>query len=49
MPKKAWENMSEEEKEETERSKREGSKKSRQYVSNTDEEKQARKEPPHCR
>jgi hypothetical protein len=44
LPKKAWENMSEEEKEETERSKREGSKKGRQYVSNTDEAKQSRKE-----
>jgi hypothetical protein len=44
LPKKAWENMSEEEKEETERKKREGSKKGQQYVSNTDEAKQARKE-----
>jgi hypothetical protein len=44
LPKKAWENMSEEEKEETERKKREGSKQGQQYVSNTDEAKQARKE-----
>ena len=44
LPKKAWENISEDEKEETERKKREGSKKGRQYVSNTDEAKQARKE-----
>jgi len=44
LPKKAWENMSEEEKEETERKKREGSKQRQQYVSNTDEAKQARKE-----
>jgi len=36
--------MSEEEKEETERKKREGSKKGQQHVSNTDEAKQARKE-----
>jgi hypothetical protein len=44
LPKKAWENMSEEEKEETEKKKREGSKQGRQYVQNTDEAKQARKE-----
>ena len=44
LPKKAWENMSEEEKEETERKKREGSKQGKQYVSNTDEAKEARKE-----
>jgi hypothetical protein len=36
--------MSEEEKEETERKKREGSKKGQQHVSNTDEAKQARKD-----
>jgi hypothetical protein len=36
--------MSEEEKEETEEKKREGSKQGKQYVSNTDEAKQARKE-----
>jgi len=34
LPKKVWENMSEEEKEETEQKKREGSKKGQQYVSN---------------
>jgi hypothetical protein len=44
LPEKAWENMSEEEKEETEQKKREGSKQGQQYVSNTDEAKQARKE-----
>jgi len=44
LPKKAWENMSEEEKEETEKKKREGSKKGQQHVSNTDEAKQARKD-----
>ena len=44
LPKKAWENMSEEEKEQTEQRKREGSKQGRQYVSNTDEAKQARKD-----
>jgi len=43
LPKKAWENMSAEEKEETERKKREGSKQGQQYVSNTDEAKKARK------
>jgi hypothetical protein len=45
LPKKAWENMSEEEKEETERKKREGSKTGQQYVvSNTDAAKKTRKE-----
>ena len=44
LPKKAWEQMSEEEKEETEEKKREGSKQGKQYVSNTDEAKQARKD-----
>jgi len=43
LPKKAWEGLSEEEKEETEQKKREGSKQGRQYVSNTDEAKQARR------
>src|SRR5919112_88200 len=43
LPKRAWENMSEEEKEETEKKKREGSKRGQQYVSNTDEAKNARK------
>jgi hypothetical protein len=44
LPRKAWENMSEEEKEEAEHKKREGSKKGQQYVPNTEEAKQARKE-----
>jgi hypothetical protein len=44
LPKKAWDNMSEEEIEDTEQKKREGSKQGRQYVSNTDEAKRARKE-----
>jgi hypothetical protein len=44
LPKKAWENMSEEEKEETERKKREGSKHGQQYAPNTDGAKQARKQ-----
>ena len=43
LPKKAWENMSEEEKKETEQKKREGSKKGQHYVSNTEEAKKARK------
>ena len=43
LPKKAWENMSEEEKEETDQRKREGSKKGRQHVSNNDEAREARK------
>src|SRR5918997_3939512 len=43
LSKKAWENMSEEEKEEAERKKREGSNQGQQYVSNTDEAKKARK------
>jgi hypothetical protein len=44
LPKEAWENMTEEEKEDTERKKREGSRKGEQYVSNTDEAKNARTE-----
>ena len=44
LPKEAWENMSEEEKRETDRRKREGSRKGRQYVPNTEEASQARKE-----
>ncbi len=44
LPKKAWENMSEEEKEQTDRKKREGSKEGKQHVSNTEEAKQARKD-----
>jgi hypothetical protein len=43
LPKKAWEKMSDEEKRETERKKREGSKEGQQHVANTDEAKQARK------
>jgi hypothetical protein len=39
LPKEAWENMSEEEKRETERKKREGSKEGEQYVANTEEAK----------
>ena len=42
LPKKAWENMSEEEKQETEQKKREGSRQGQQYVENTEEAKQAR-------
>lgn len=41
LPKKAWENMDAEEKRETERKKREGSRQGKQYVENTDEAKQA--------
>ena len=44
LPKKAWENMSEEEKEDTDRKKRERSKDGQQYVFNTDEARQARQE-----
>ena len=43
LPKKAWENMSEEEKEETEKKKREGSRQGQQYVGNTEEAQQARR------
>nr|WP_207956174.1 hypothetical protein [Rubrobacter marinus] len=43
LPKKAWEEMSEEEKEETERRKREGSKQGKQHVGNTKAAKKARK------
>jgi hypothetical protein len=44
LPKEAWENMSEKEKRETERKKREGSRQGQQYVENTEEAKQARSE-----
>ena len=44
LPKKAWENMSEEEKRETEQKKREGSRQGRQYVDNTEDAQQARRE-----
>ncbi len=43
LPKEAWENMSDEEKRETEEKKREGSRRGQQHVANTDEAKQARK------
>ncbi len=42
LPKKAWENMSEEEQRETEQKKREGSRQGQQHVENTKEAKQAR-------
>ena len=42
LPKKAWENMNEKEKQETEQKKREGSRRGQQYVDNTQEAKQAR-------
>ena len=44
LPKKAWENMSEEEKRETDRRKRENSRRGEQYVENTGEAKKARRE-----
>lgn len=44
LPKKAWENMSEEEREETEKKKREGSRRGQQHVSNTEEATQARRD-----
>ena len=44
LPKKAWENMSEKEKQETEQKKREGSRQGQQYVENTQEAKQAREQ-----
>lgn len=44
LPKKAWENMSEEEKQETDNKKRRGSKQGQQHVSNTEEAKKARKD-----
>ncbi|CAN5740799.1 hypothetical protein BH24ACT22_BH24ACT22_19710 [soil metagenome] len=44
LPKKAWENMDEDEKRATERKKREGSSQGRQYVENTDGAKQAREQ-----
>jgi hypothetical protein len=43
LPKKAWENMSEKEKEETDAKKQEGSKKGKQFVPNTDKAKSSRK------
>ncbi len=44
LPKNAWENMSDEEKRETENKKREGSKGGQQHVANTEEARQARRE-----
>ena len=44
LPKEAWEKMSEEEKEETEKKKREGSRRGEQYVPNTAGAKEARRE-----
>ena len=44
LPKKAWENMGEEEKRETEEKKRVGSRDSRQHVLNTERAKKARKD-----
>ena len=43
LPKKAWENMNEEEKRETDQKKLEGSKEGKQYVANTGRAKQARR------
>jgi hypothetical protein len=43
LPKKAWENMSDEAKRETESKKREGSKRGEQYVAHTEQARQARK------
>ncbi|MBA3426125.1 MAG: hypothetical protein H0U04_16670 [Rubrobacter sp.] len=44
LPREAWDQISEEEKAETERKKREGSREGQQYVSNTGEAKQARRD-----
>src|ERR671917_1593031 len=44
LPKKAWENMSEEEKRETEKKKRAGSREGRHHVPNTERAKKARKD-----
>jgi len=46
LRKEAWENLSPEERETTERKKREGSEKGEQYVENTKAAKKARKEHP---
>lgn len=43
LPKKAWENMSDEEKEETEKKKEEGEKEGKQYVGNTGKAKEERR------
>ncbi|KAL3476019.1 hypothetical protein BJX99DRAFT_228725 [Aspergillus californicus] len=47
LPKKAWENMTEEEKEATEKKKKEGSKGGKQFVGNTAPAKRKRKEVSH--
>lgn len=44
LPKKAWDNMGEDEKRETEQKKREGSRQGQQYVDNTEGAQQARRE-----
>src|SRR5215210_7169423 len=44
LPKEAWEKLSEEEKRETEKKKREGSRRGQQHVANTEEVRRARKE-----
>jgi hypothetical protein len=44
LPKETWQNMSDEEKSETEKKKREGSRQGQQHVANTEKAKQARKE-----
>lgn len=46
LPKEAWERLSPEEREATEKKKREGSKKGEQYVGNTDAAREARREVP---
>jgi len=43
LPKEAWKEMSDEEKRETERRKREGSKRGEQFVANTEEARRARR------
>lgn len=43
LPKKAWASLSEEEREDTDRKKREGSRKGKQFVANTEKAKKAGK------
>lgn len=43
LPKKAWASLSKEEREDTDRKKREGSRKGKQFVANTDKAKKAGK------
>ena len=43
LPKKAWASLSKEEREDTDRKKREGSRKGKQFVGNTEKEKKAGK------